>query len=162
MARPGSADDKADSLAGWILIGIFGTIGAVLIAFGSIVYIPIVETWAGDPRGFYGIDGAVKWIIGLMAALAIAVGLVLAGIVMRLLRCQQAPRASLVLAILGAGFVIGTYLVFSDTGHSDNSIEIVVLQACCIALLFVVPLPPFLHWAMAKPDIARLPTEPQP
>jgi hypothetical protein len=161
MAETRSADDRADGLAGSILILILGPVGLALLVFGGSVYFTVVGQWAVDPRGFHGIDGAVNWVIGILAAIAVAGGLILAGIVLRLMRWNRARLASLVLAILGASFVIGTYLVFSDASTSDDSFELVLLQGCCIVLLLLVALPPFLHWALAKPAIARLPTEPQ-
>ena len=162
MADARHADDKADRLAGGILIVIFGTIALALIAAGGIVYLTVVGEWAGDSRGFHGIDGAVSWVIGIIASLVAALGLIFLGICLRLARWSRASLASLVLSVFSAGFIIFTYYVFSDTSTSSESFEVVLLQGCCIVLLLLVALPPFLHWAMARPATARLPTERRP
>lgn len=162
MVETRSADDRADSLAGWILIVIFGVIALGLLFVGSTVYFMIVVEWADSTNGFSGPEGWVGWIFGVAAALAIGVGLILVGICVRLARWSHGPLASLALSVLSVGFIIFTYYVFSDTNTSPDSFEIVLLQGCCILLLLVVALPPFLHWAMAKPAVAHLPTERRP
>jgi hypothetical protein len=161
MANTSSDDDRANSLAGWILIVILGAIGVCLIAAGGSVYAFIVGEWADSASGFSGPEGWVGWIFGMAAALAIAVGLIFVGIGLRLARWRHAPLASLGLSVLAVGFIIFTYYVFSDTNTSSDSFEILLLQGCCILLLLLVALPPFLHWAMAKPATTRLPTEPR-
>lgn len=161
MAAPGSADDRADSLAGWILIAIFGAIGIGLIAVGGSVYSFIVGEWAETANVFRGPEGWIGWILGMAAAIAVGIGAALVGICLRIARWSRAPLASLVLSVLAVGFIIFTYYVFSDTNTSSDSFEIVLLQGCCIVMLIIVALPPFLHWAMAKPAISGLPTEPQ-
>ena len=88
--------------------------------------------------------------------------LIIFGLMLRLLDWRRAPLASLVLAVLGTGFIIATYLIFSDTNTTSDSIEVVFLQGCCIVLLLLVALPPFLHWAMAKPQSLPPPLEPRP
>jgi hypothetical protein len=61
------------------------------------------------------------------------------------------PLASLSLAILSAGFLIATFLIYSRTGNGADSFEVVLLQGLCILGLFILSLPPFLHWWFAKP-----------
>lgn len=161
MAEMRSADDKADNLAGWILTVIFGVIALGLLFIGSTVYYMIVTEWADSTSGFSGPEGWVGWIFGMAAAIANGVGAILLGICLRLGRWRGAPLASLALSLCAVGFVIFTYYVFSDTNTSSDSFEIVLLQGCCIVMLLLVALPPFLHWAMAKPPLSRLPTEPR-
>lgn len=160
MAGTGNADEKADRLASWILIAILVVPGLCLLFFGGLIYFTVVDGWAGSRGGFSGAEGAIGWLFGMGAAAAMATGLLLVGISFRLLRTRWAPLASLGLAVLSAGFVILTYYVFSDTNTSVDSIEIVFLQGSCIVLLLIVALPPFLHWAMAKPAATTAPTEP--
>jgi hypothetical protein len=154
--------DKVGSVARVVALAILAFFTLSLTVPGAMVYLTVVGDWADSPRGFYGIEGAVGWIFGVGAAVAIAAGLAVAGVILRLLRWRRAPLASLFLAVLGAGFIIATYLVFSDTSTSPESIEIVFLQVASLVLLVVVALPPFLHWAMAKPVTVPLPTEPAP
>lgn len=161
MADTRSADDRAGSIAGWILIAIFGVVALGLLFIGSTVYYMIIVEWADSASGFSGPEGWVGWIFGMAAAIAIGLGLLLVGICLRLARWRHAPLASLVLSVLAVGFIIFTYYVFSDTNTSSESFEILLLQGCCIILLLLVALPPFLHWAMAKPAITSLPTEPR-
>lgn len=162
MTDAQNADEKADSLAGWILIAIFGTVGLGLIGIGGSIYYTVVDGWIDSADGFHGPEGWIGWILGMAAAIAVAVGLLLVGICLRLARWSRAPLASLALAMLSVAFIIFTYYVFSNTKTSSDSFEVVLLQGCCIVLLLLVALPPFLHWAMAKPAVTRLPTEPRP
>ena len=156
------SEDKVGSGARVILVAVLAFFALGLVLPGAAVYLTVVEDWANDPRGFYGIEGAIGWLFGVIAAGAIAIGLILAGIMLRVLRWRRAPLASLVLSILAAGFVIATYLVFSDTNTTPDSIEIVFLQAASLAMLVLAALPPFLHWAMAKPLAADASTETMP
>lgn len=144
-------NDVPASLAKWILLAVLAVIGLGLIVPAATVYMMVVSEWADSSHGFHGIDGAVGWLFGLCAAAAIAAGLLVLGIMIRLLHWPWAPLASLGLAVVSTGFIIATYLVFSDTGNGSDSIEVFVLMVCCIILLLAVALPPFLHWALAKP-----------
>lgn len=126
--------------------------GLALLVPGAFVYLTVVGEWADRSTGFSGIDGAVGWLFGLCAAAAIAVALIIAGIMLRLAHWRRAPLASLCLAVLSVAFIIATYIVFSDTDTTDDSIEIVLLQGCCIVALLAVALPPFLHWVTTKPQ----------
>ena len=154
--------DKAGSAARIVMLVILAIIALVLALPGAIVYWAVVEEWAGDPRGFHDIEGAINWLFGVCATGAIAVGLIIFGVMLRLLHWRGAPLASLVLAVLCTGFIIATYLIFSDTNTTADSIEVVFLQGSCIVLLLLVALPPFLHWAMNKPESLPAPTEPRP
>lgn len=154
--------DRVGSVARVILLAVLAFFALGLALPGAAVYLSVVDEWAGSSRGFYGIEGAIGWLFGMIAAAAIAAGLILGGIFLRVLRWSRAPLASLLLSILGAAFVIATYLVFSDTNTTPDSIEIVLLQAASLAMLVLVALPPFLHWAMTKPAIVPAPTETKP
>ena len=154
--------DKVGSGARIALLVILGIVALTLIAPGATVYWIVVEDWAGDASGFHDIDGAINWLFGICATGAIAAGIVVIGIMLRVVRWKQAPLASLVLAVLSTGFIIATYLIFSETNTTPVSIEVVFLQGCCILLLLLVALPPFLHWAMAKPESFPVPPEPRP
>jgi len=154
--------DKVGRGARIVLLVILGIVALTLMLPGAIVYWAVVEVWAEDPRGFHDIDGAINWLFGVCATGAIATGIIIVGVMLRLTRWRQAPLASLALAVLSAGFVIATYLIFSDTNTTPDSIEVVFLQGSCIALLLLVVLPPFLHWAMAKPESLPPPMEPRP
>lgn len=145
-------NDVPASLAKWILLAVLAVISLGLILPGATVYMMVVSEWAESSNGFHGIEGAVGWLFGLCAAAAIAAGLVIFGIMIRLLHRQWAPLASLGLAVIATGFIVATYLVFSDTGNGSDSIEVFFLMVCCIILLLAVALPPFLHWALAKPE----------
>lgn len=155
-------EDKVGSAARVILLAVLAFFALGLALPGAAVYLTVIDEWSHSPRGFHSIEGAIGWLFGIIATGAIAIGLILAGIMLRVLRWQRAPLASLVLSIVAVGFVIVTYLVFSDTDTTPNSIEIVFLQAASLAMLVLVALPPFLHWAMAKPIAADAPTEPTP
>jgi uncharacterized membrane protein len=154
--------DRVGSGARIALLVILGIIAFVLALPGVVVYWSVVEEWASDPRGFHDIEGAINWLFGVCATAAIAAALIIVGVMLRLLNWRRAPVASLALALLSTGFIIATYLIFSDTNTSSDSIEVVFLQGCCIVLLLLVALPPFLHWAMNKPESLPAPTEPRP
>lgn len=155
-------EDKVGTGAKIVLLVVLGIVALVLALPGAIVYGAVVEDWAGDPRGFHDIDGAINWLFGICATGAIAAGLIIIGVMLRLLRWRQAPLASLALSVSSTAFIIATYLIFSDTNTTPGSIEVVFLQGCCIVLLLLVALPPFLHWAMSKPESLPAPTEPRP
>ena len=154
--------DKVATGARIVLLVILGIVALTFLAPGVIVYGAVVEGWAGNSRGFHDISGAINWLFGVCATGAIAVGLVVVGVMLRLLAWSRAALASLVLAVLSAAFIIATYWIFSDTDTSSDSIEVVFLQGYCIVLLLLVTLPPFLHWALAKPAQLSPPMEPRP
>lgn len=153
--------DRAGSVARIVLLGVLCFFALGLAIPGGIVYLTVVNEWAASSHGFYGIEGAVGWVLGVCAASAVAAGLIIGGIALRLLPWRRSPLASLVLAILSTGFILGTYLVFSDT-NTSLEIEVFLLRVFCIVMLFVVALPPFLHWAMAKPVTAPVTLETRP
>jgi hypothetical protein len=155
-------EDKVGTGARIVVLVVLAIVAFVVTLPGAIVYWAVVEDWAGDPRGFHGIDGAINWLFGVCATGAIAAGLVIGGVMLRLMRWRQAPLASLALSVLSTAFIIATYLIFSDTNTTSNSIEVVFLQGGCIVLLIIVALPPFLHWAVHKPESLPIPTEPRP
>lgn len=155
----GENQDTAGNIARGIVLAVLAFLALGVALPGAIVYLNVVDAWADGPRGFHGIEGAVDWIFGVIAAVAIAAGLAVAGIILRLLRWRRAPLAGLCLAVLGAGFIIVTYLIFSDTGTTPDSIEVVFLQVASLILLVIVALPPFLHWAMARPEPLAAPKE---
>lgn len=154
--------DRVGTGARIAVLVILGIVALTFLAPGVVVYWAVVEDWAGDSRGFHDIDGAINWLFGVCAAAAIAAGLIVVGVMLRLLSWRRATLASLALAVLSAGFIIATYWIFSDTNTSSDSIEVVFLQGCCIVLLLLVTLPPFLHWALAKPEQNLPPVEPRP
>jgi hypothetical protein len=139
-----------------IVVGILGLIGVAAIVAGSILYFWIIadyiEAGAVPFAGFQ----LLGWIVGLISAGVMAVGLIILGVALRLIDWRNAPRASLVLAIVSVLLDMLTYGVFSNTGHGPNSVEIVLLQGACILALFLVPLPPFLHWLWAKPAVVDI------
>ena len=152
-----TTDNRSDGggWAGWILASILAVIGLGLTGTGGVIYWAVVANWAESADGFKGIEGAVDWIFGLAAAGSISAGLLVLGICLRLIRWKHAALASLVLSISSVGFIIFTYGVFSDTNTTENSIEVVFLRACCIVLLLLVALPPFLHWWTSPSRISR-------
>ncbi len=156
------SQDRVGRAARVVLLGVLLFFALGLALPGGVVYLTVVDEWAASSRGFYGIEGAVGWLFGVCAAAAVAAGLIIGGIVLRLLPWRRGPLASLVLAILSTGFIIATYLIFSDTNTSPDSIEVILLRVFCIAMLVLVALPPFLHWAMAKPLTAPATLEPHP
>lgn len=139
--------DKTGIWAGRAAFAIFALLGLACLALGGSVFTASVSAWydGGD-----GLKDMLSWIFGLVAAVVVAAGLLFAGLALRFMRWGGAPKASLLLSILSAGFVILTYWIFSKTGNPSDSIEVVILQGICILLLFVVSLPPFLHWLIPR------------
>jgi hypothetical protein len=157
-----NSPDTVGSTARIVVLVICAVLSLGLTLPGAALYATILDDWATDAHGFHGIEGAVGWILGVIAAGAIGAGLLFAGLFLRFLRWHLAPLASLALSIAGTGFIVATYFVFSDTQGSADSFEIILLQAVCIVMLLLVPLPPFLHWAMTKPMPAPVPPRAQP
>jgi hypothetical protein len=71
------------------------------------------------------------------------------GIVLRFLRWERAPLLSLALAIISTLFILATYEVYTSLDGALAPIEIFVVQVLAFVCLFVMPLPPFLHWLRA-------------
>jgi hypothetical protein len=145
------ADDIEDRISWvrWVGLGVLGVLSLACIVTGGIFYGWIFADWMQGSGGFRGLQ-MIGWLVGLAAAAVIGAGLVFAGLFLRFLPWVHAPLASLLLAVVSAGFILFTYLVYSDTGNGGDSIEVVLLQAGCIIGLFIGPLPPFLHWLLAK------------
>lgn len=162
MTKPDSEDQRADRLAGWILTAIFTGLGLFMIAVAATIYLPIVTYLLDDTRAFTRLEGMIGWTIGLAAAGAIALGLLLVALGIRFAPWHAAPMANLILSIIAIGFTFGTYYVFADIDASDDSIGMILLQAFCVITLLAVALPPFLHWAWAKPARALPPPEIRP
>lgn len=154
--------DRVGTGARIAVLGVLGIVALAVLIPGVTVYWMVIEDWAADGGGFHDLDGAINWIFGVCAAVAVAAGLVAIGVMLRLLSWQGAKLGSLALSVLSVAFVIATYWLFSDTNTSSDSLEIVFLQACCIGMLLLAALPPFLHWALAKPARLPAPTEPRP
>lgn len=149
-------NDNEDTMGLWagrVVLGLLALSSLACILSGGFFYVWIVAEYLEDGGPWTGLQ-MIAWLIGLVAAGVVALGFVIGGIALRLFPSPQAPLASLGLAIVAVGFVIVTYLVFSDTGHGSDSIEVVVLQGLCLVYLPLVPLPPFLHWLRARPDTA--------
>lgn len=148
-----TTDDKTGLWAGRILLGLLALLSLACILSGGFFYGWVVSDYLQDDKPFAGLQ-MLGWILGLLAAGVVSVGMLLAGVLFRLMPWSRAPLASLGLAILAVSFVMLTYLVFSDTGNGGNSIEVVALRGVCIVYLFLIALPPFLHWLRAKPTPA--------
>jgi len=144
-------NDVPASLAKWIMLAVLAAASLACIIAGGIFYGWVVADYLHYDSPFTGLQ-MLGWILGLMAAGVVMAGFLLAGVLFRFLPWPHAPLASLFLAVLSVLFIIATYLVFSDTGNGSDSIEVFVLKACCIMMLPVVALPPFLHWWNAKPS----------
>ena len=144
-----ATNETAGVWLGRIALAVLGILSLICIFTGGIFYGWIVSDWMQSGTPFSGLQ-MLGWVLGLIAAGGVCAGLLLAGIAFRFLAWRHAPRASLVLAAISVLFIIATYAIFSDTGRSDDSIEVVFLQALCILCLFVVSLPPFLHWLLAR------------
>jgi hypothetical protein len=146
-----NTDDKTGPWAGRILLGLLALLSAACVMSGGFFYVWIVADYLQHHSPFVGLQ-MLGWMLGLFSAGVISAGLLLAGVLLRLLPWPRAPLASLGLAIAAVAFVILTCLVFSDTGNGGDSIEVVVLHGVCILYLFLIALPPFLHWLKAKPE----------
>jgi hypothetical protein len=139
--------DTAGIWAGRVALGIFAVLSLICIGLGGSVFAASVAGWY---ESHDGVEDLISWIFGLTAAVVVAAGFLFAGLAFRFLRWSGAPILSLLLSILSAGFIILTYSIFSKTGRTDDSIEVVFLQGVCIVLLLLVALPPFLHWLLTR------------
>jgi hypothetical protein len=145
--------DTAGLWAARLVLGLLAILSLVCIAPAGFLYIWIVADYLQAGRPFSGIN-MIGWVFGLICAASIGAGVILAGVMLRLMAWSRAPLASLGLAVVSVLFIMLTYFVFSDTGNGSDSIDIVMLQAGCILGLLVAALPPFLHWSMARPKPA--------
>lgn len=145
------SDDKTGLWAGRLLLGLLALLSVAFILSGGFFYGWVVADYLQYDSPFTGLQ-MLGWMLGLFAAGTVSIGLLLAGVLFRLMPWPRAPLASLGLAVTAVAFVILTYVVFSDTGHGSDSIEVVALRGACIIYLFLIALPPFLHWVKAKPQ----------
>lgn len=143
-------DTTGERRTGWL----GGTVGVILVIMGLIClsvggtpFSFVLSEWIAHGYVFENIEMAFDWVFGLIGAGIIALGLVFFGIFLRIVRW---PVGSLLLSIIAAGFLLATFLIYSRTGNPPDSIEIVILEGLCILGLFVVALPPFLHWLLAR------------
>lgn len=141
--------DKKDIQAvNWfrrIALGLTAILSIAFVITGAIAWGMAIGTWARDGYSFHG-WGLIDWTIGMISAAVVAPGLLLAGLFFRFVPWDRAPQASLGLAIVSVTFILATVLIYSDTDTATDSFEVVLLQGNCILGLFVLSLPPFLHW----------------
>ncbi|MDB5522678.1 MAG: hypothetical protein JWM58_441 [Rhizobium sp.] len=141
-----------------ILFGLWALVSIACIMTGGSAWGYGIARWAEDHYLFKG-WGMIDWIVGLFGGGIVAAGLLLAGFFFRFLSWNKAPLASLGLAVVSVAFLIATFLIYSQTGNADDSNEVVLLQGICILGLFVLALPPFLHWMLARPRPASATTK---
>jgi len=136
----------------WLIPILFGLMGAVslgCIVTGAIPYGYAIDQWAGDGYIFKG-WGLLDWLIGMMGAGLIDVGLLIAGFFFRFIGWHRAPLASLCLSVVSVVFILTTYLIYTQTSDSDRDIDTLILQGTGALSLLIVSLPPFLHWMSAS------------
>jgi hypothetical protein len=157
------AEATGERKTGWL----GGTAGVLLVIMGLIClgiggtpFSFVLSDWIAHGYVFENIEMAFDWVFGLIGAGIMALGLVFFGIFFRIVRW---PLGSLLLSAIAVGFLIATFVIYSRTGNAPDSIEIVLLEGLSILGLFVVALPPFLHWLLAKrqvPVAGNLPKAP--
>jgi hypothetical protein len=145
----------------WILFGVMILLSLALVGTGGTVWADAVQTWSAHDHLFSGWQ-MLDWIIGLLGAAMVGAGLLVAGFVLRFMRWEKAPLASLVLSIVAVAFNLSTYAIFSQTQDSLLSLDLLLLHVGCVVGLFIVVLPPFLHWLRAKPGARAIVTAPAP
>lgn len=133
----------------WILFGLMGLVSLACIGTGGTAWAYGVQTWAQHDYLFSGWQ-MLDWFIGLLGAALVGVGLLISGFFFRFVRWPKAHLASLALSIMNLAFILVTYAIYSQTSDGLSSPEKLMLQAGCILGLFVVVLPPFLHWFLAR------------
>ena len=133
----------------WALFGLMALVSLACIGTGGTVWAYGIQTWADHGHVFSGWQ-MLDWFVGLLGATLAGVGLLIAGFLFRFVRWQKAPLASLVLSILSLAFILGTYAIYSQSQSDMESADMILLQAGSFVGLFLVVLPPFLHWNMAK------------
>jgi hypothetical protein len=135
----------------WMLFGIMGAISLACIGTGGSAWGYAIMTWIEHDYLFSG-WGMLDWFVGLLGATLVGVGLLIAGFFFRFIQWRRAQAGSLAVSILSLAFILGTYAIFSQTQDGINTVDIIILQAGCLLGLFIVVLPPFLHWYMVRPQ----------
>ncbi|MGV3552954.1 hypothetical protein [Rhizobium sp.] len=119
-----------------------------LMLAGGIFYVWVVIDYLEDDSPFVDLQ-MLGWMFGLFSAGTASIGLLLAGVLLRLIPWRNAPRASLAVAIVSLILTAITYWVFSDLDHARYGTELLILRAACILHVLIIALPPFLHWLKA-------------
>ena len=135
----------------WLIRSLFAFMAVAslaCIATGAVFYGISFEQWIEYDDNFKG-WGMIAWIMGLIGAGIIHAGLLIAGFFFRFLPWDAAPRASLVLAGFSAIYILFTYVTLSSPFDSDEELESAAMIGAGIISLFVLSLPPFLHWLAA-------------
>ena len=134
----------------WTLLGLMAGISLALAGAGGTLWVDAVGTWSDHDYLFSGWQ-MLDWFFGLIGAAMVGIGLLVAGLVLRFVPWARASLASLVLSIVALVFNLGTYGIFSRIQSGLHSLDLLILQSGCVLGLFIVVLPPFLHWLHAKP-----------
>lgn len=145
-------NDSTNGNYGWVaktLLVVLAAAGVMLIIAGALYYGLAVQAWMESGYIFTG-WGMIDWIVGLIGAAGITVGLILIGIFLRLVKWPFAPFCSLWLSILTVAFTLSTYLIFSRFDPARKDVESWLLLAGGFFQLLAVALPPFLHWLLAR------------
>ena len=145
--------DSGGVWVGRLVLALLAVLGLAGIFVGMVPYGMAIGSWADAGYEFTG-WGVLDWLVGLIGAAMVAAGLLFGGFFFRFVPWSGAPLASLGVAVLSAMFIIATFAIFSRTSNSDDSMEVMLLQVVCILCLFVLSLPPFLHWLKAKRPVS--------
>jgi hypothetical protein len=142
----------------WMLFGLMALVSIACIGTGGTACGYAIQTWAEHDHLFSG-WGMLDWLVGLLGAGLVGVGLLIAGFIFRFIKWDKAPIASLCLSIVSTACILGVYAIFSQTNNSSDSVDMLILQAGSILSLFIVALPPFLHWFTMRQAAAPSPDD---
>jgi hypothetical protein len=142
----------------WMLFGFMALVSIACIATGGAACGYAIQTWAEHDYLFSG-WGMIDWLVGLLGAGLVGVGLLIAGFFFRFINWDRAPIASLGLSIVSTACILGVYTIFSQTNNSSDSVDMLILQAGSILSLLIVALPPFLHWFTTRQTPAPSPDD---
>lgn len=128
-----------------IMLGVLTLVSLAATGFGAYALLAAVGTWVTHDYLFSGWS-MLDWFLGLVGAAIAGAGLMLLGMLLRFVGWKHAPLASLVLSIFSTLCILAIYAIFSQVPSGIYELDTMLLQIGCFLAVFLVPLPPFLHW----------------
>ncbi|MFZ2100886.1 MAG: hypothetical protein WAU86_10015 [Oricola sp.] len=115
-------------------------------ACGGLFFGAALAEWLGNGFSFGGGPENYTGAFVIFAAPGILLSVLLLGILLRYLKWDAAPKASLVLAVVATGTAILSFAILFGGGNTVTVEDKILLFVACLAGFATAALPPFFHW----------------